>query len=39
MLDSPSGHEEADEDALPEREEQNSLDAKEFGCRQLQPST
>jgi hypothetical protein len=31
LLDSLCGNEEGDEDALPEREEEDSLDAEEFG--------
>lgn len=36
LLDCPEGDEEGDTNALPEREEQDALDAEEFGCaRQL----
>lgn len=32
LFDGLGGDEEGDEDALPEREEEDSLDAKKFGC-------
>jgi hypothetical protein len=32
-LDRSECHEKRDPDTLPEREEQNALDAQEFGCK------
>jgi hypothetical protein len=36
LLDSLCGDEERDEDALPKREEEDSLDAEEFGCAMVE---